>query len=101
MKQLIPDKIKNRKNGALRQSGRAKDESQKIFHRIARIEGQLGGIRRMVLEKKECMDIISQISAIREAAAMLGIELLKDDLICRKKSGNINERYLKTLFKLK
>ena len=96
-----PDIKPSRKNSAAGQSAQAKEESRKIIHRIARIEGQLRGIRRMLSEKKECVDIIAQISAIREAAAMLGIELLKDDFACRKKTGNINERYLKTLFKIK
>jgi len=78
-----------------------KSHSQKVLDRIARIEGQLRGIRRMIEEKKECIDIITQISAIREAAAMLGIELLKDDFICKKIDAKNSEKYLKTLFKIK
>jgi DNA-binding FrmR family transcriptional regulator len=79
-----------------------KEATEKIVNRIARIEGQLGGIRRMVVEEKECIDIITQISAIREAVAMLGIELLKNDFVCKwggKKE--IDEAYLKTLFKMR
>lgn len=78
-----------------------KNQSEKVINRISRIEGQLRGIRRMVEEKKECMDIITQISAIREAAAMLGLEILKDQLICKRKDGEISEKYLKTLLKIK
>ncbi|MFA6171122.1 MAG: metal-sensitive transcriptional regulator [Patescibacteria group bacterium] len=76
------------------------EQSRKVLDRISRLEGQIRGIRRMVGEKKECIDIITQISAIREAAAMLGIELLKDDFICHKIDANNSERYLKTLFKI-
>ena len=69
--------------------------------RIARIEGQLKGIRRMVEEKKECLDIIAQISAIREAVSMLGVELLKDDITCKwDGKRKIDEAYLKNLFKM-
>ena len=76
--------------------------SQRVLDRISRIEGQLRGIRRMVQEKKECIDIITQITAIREAVSMLGIELLKDDFICKKKNlKGIDEKYLKTLFKIR
>lgn len=72
-----------------------------ILTRIARIEGQLKGIRRMVEEKKECLDIITQISAIREAVAMLGVELLKDDITCKwEGKKRIDEAYLKSLFKM-
>lgn len=74
---------------------------EKVLKRISRIEGQLKGIRRMVEEKRECMDVIQQVTAIRQAIAMLGIELLKDDFICKKeKSQKIDEKYLKTLFNL-
>jgi DNA-binding FrmR family transcriptional regulator len=78
------------------------DQSKKIIDRISRIEGQIKGIKKMVENKTECVDVITQINAARQALAMLGIELLKDDFIC-KKEGNIeiDEKYLKTLFKIK
>ncbi|MFZ1654892.1 MAG: metal-sensitive transcriptional regulator [Candidatus Moraniibacteriota bacterium] len=81
--------------------GRVKPSSDAILARIARIEGQLRGIRRMVEEKDECLDIIAQISAIREAVAMLGVELLKDDFVCKwEGKKKIDEAYLKSLFKM-
>lgn len=73
--------------------------NKQIVDRISRIEGQLKGIRRMVEEKKECLNIITQITAIREAVNMLGVELLRADLCNGKKK--IDEKYLKTLFKVK
>lgn len=75
---------------------------EKILNRIARIEGQLKGIRRMVVEKKECINVITQVTAIREAVSMLGIEMLKNDFLCKWEGKNkIDEAYLKTLFKMK
>ncbi len=76
---------------------------EKILNRISRVEGQLKGIRRMVEEQKECIDIITQITAIREAVSMLGIELLKNDFVCNWEKGkkSIDEKYLKSLFKMK
>ncbi len=76
---------------------------EKILNRISRVEGQLKGIRRMVQEQKECIDIITQITAIREAVSMLGIELLKNDFVCNWEKGkkSIDEKYLKSLFKMK
>lgn len=75
---------------------------EKILNRISRVEGQLKGIRRMVEEQKECIDIITQITAIREAVSMLGIELLKNDFVCKWKDDkkSIDEKYLKSLFKM-
>lgn len=79
------------------------DVKEKILNRISRVEGQLKGIRRMVEEKKECIDIITQITAIREAVSMLGIELLKNDFVCKWEGGKkeMDEKYLKSLFKMK
>lgn len=87
-----------------KQSNQAEQEAaEKVLNRIARIEGQLKGIRRMVEEKKECIDIITQITAIREAVSMLGIELLKNDFVCKwgEGRGKVDEKYLKNLFKMK
>jgi len=82
--------------------GNQKNSAEKVIDRIARIEGQLRGIRRMVVEKKECINVIHQIMAIREAVSMLGIELLKNDFACNfQGKKKIDEAYLKTLFKIK
>lgn len=78
------------------------ENEKKIIDRISRIEGQIKGIKKMIGNKGECVDVITQINAVRQALAMLGIELLKDDFICRKKDNiEIDEKYLKTLFKIK
>jgi CsoR family transcriptional regulator, copper-sensing transcriptional repressor len=72
-----------------------------VLARIARVEGQLRGIRRMIEKNDECLDIIAQISAIREAVAMLGVELLKDDFVCKwEGKKKVDEAYLKSLFKM-
>lgn len=72
-----------------------------VLARIARIEGQLKGVRRMVEEKQDCLGVITQIQAIREAVAMLGVELLKDDIACKwDGKKKIDEAYLKSIFKM-
>ena len=38
-----------------------------IKNRVKRIEGQLRGILRMMEEKKDCKDVITQLSASRTA----------------------------------
>lgn len=84
-----------------KKSNNKKEAHEKVVKRIARIEGQLKGIRRMVEEERECIDVIQQVTAIRQAIAMLGIELLKDDFICKRESHKkIDEKYLETLFKM-
>lgn len=52
------------------------DEAKgKIDRRLARLEGQVRGVRRMVGEDSYCMDILTQISAIRSAVDQIGAEL--------------------------
>lgn len=75
---------------------------QAVLHRVSRIEGQLKGIRRMVEEKNQCLNVITQIMAVRSAISMLGIELLKEDILCKKRDKQeITEEYLKQLFALR
>lgn len=72
----------------------AKDHKD-IVDRIARIEGQLRGIRAMIEEDRGCVDVITQVSAARQSLASLGAELLKGDARCK----HLSEEYIKALFK--
>jgi len=48
---------------------------QAMDRRLARIEGQVGGLRRMVADGKYCVDILTQLAAIRSALDQAGAEL--------------------------
>ncbi|WP_224982278.1 metal-sensitive transcriptional regulator [Geomonas agri] len=48
----------------------------KLNTRVKRIAGQVAGIERMLEEKRYCVDILNQISAVRSALDSLGVELL-------------------------
>jgi CsoR family transcriptional regulator, copper-sensing transcriptional repressor len=52
----------------------------KLASRVKRISGQVGGIQRMLEEKRYCVDILNQIAAVRSALDALGIELLTSHL---------------------
>ncbi len=85
----------------LKKTLKKKETKSPIESRLARIEGQLRGIRRMLAEKQDCLAIITQVTAIREAVAMLGVELLKDDITCKwDGKRKIDEAYLKSLFRM-
>lgn len=45
--------------------------------RLARAEGQVRGIRRMVQEGAYCIDIITQIQAAQSALAAVGRQILR------------------------
>jgi len=53
---------------------------KKLASRVKRISGQVGGIQRMLEEKRYCVDILNQIAAVRSALDALGIELLTSHL---------------------
>ena len=45
--------------------------------RLARIEGQIKGIQRMVQEGRYCIDIINQITAVRKALDQVGLVVMR------------------------
>ncbi|MDT2613634.1 metal-sensitive transcriptional regulator [Enterococcus dongliensis] len=42
-------------------------EEKKILNRLKRTEGQIRGIQKMIDEEKECIDVITQLSAVRSS----------------------------------
>jgi CsoR family transcriptional regulator, copper-sensing transcriptional repressor len=53
----------------------SKGELQK---RLARIEGQVRGVSKMVAEDRYCIDVLTQISAIQAALDKVALGLLDD-----------------------
>ena len=48
---------------------------RKTQSRINRIAGQVTGIQKMVEDDRYCVDILTQIAAVRSALDALGVEL--------------------------
>jgi len=46
--------------------------------RLSRIEGQVRGLARMVEEDRYCIDIVTQLSAVRAALRRVEQEILRD-----------------------
>lgn len=38
-----------------------------ILNRLKRAEGQMRGIQKMIHEEKECVDVVTQLSAVRSS----------------------------------
>lgn len=55
-------------------------DKAKYLNRLKRIEGQARGISRMVDEEKYCIDILTQISALKSALQAVAVGLLDDHL---------------------
>ncbi|MGH6960740.1 MAG: metal-sensitive transcriptional regulator [Dongiaceae bacterium] len=46
--------------------------------RLRRIEGQVRGIQRMIADERYCIDILTQLQAVRAALRKVEDEVLKD-----------------------
>jgi DNA-binding FrmR family transcriptional regulator len=56
------------------------DTRTKTLKRLARIEGQVRGIQRMVTEDRYCADVMTQIASVHEALRAVGRELMRHHL---------------------
>ncbi len=52
-------------------------DKEELLKRLRRIEGQIGGIQRMIEQDKYCVDILVQIAAARSALNSVGMMLLE------------------------
>ena len=75
-------------------------EKPRLLNRLNRVEGQVRGIARMVEEDRYCLDILTQLQAVRAAIGRVETELLKSHLaVCvteAMRNGDADERDRKT-----
>jgi DNA-binding FrmR family transcriptional regulator len=55
-----------------------KDIKTSLQKRLSRIEGQVRGLSKMVDEDRYCIDIVTQLSAVRAALRRVEEEVLRD-----------------------
>lgn len=74
---------------------------------LRRIIGQLNGIEKMMQEKRNCSEIITQLMAVRASLETLGVSVLRNESKeCLAGSGSIKkksqdlEKITNNLFKL-
>jgi CsoR family transcriptional regulator, copper-sensing transcriptional repressor len=49
---------------------------QQLLNRLARVDGQVRGVARMVEEDRDCIDVLTQISAIQAALEKIALGLV-------------------------
>ena len=58
-----------------------KDQARpKLLNRLKRIEGQVRGVARMIEEDRYCIDVLTQLQAVRAALVRVETEMLKGHL---------------------
>ena len=50
-------------------------DNSSIDRRLARIEGQIGGLRRMIQQGEYCVDVLTQIAAVRSALNQVSAQI--------------------------
>ena len=59
-----------------------------LVRRLRRVEGQVRGLQKMIEEERYCIDILTQISAVRAALDGVAVEVLKDHVLhCVREGG--------------
>jgi|WetSurMetagenome_2_1015567.scaffolds.fasta_scaffold112296_3 CsoR family transcriptional regulator, copper-sensing transcriptional repressor len=53
---------------------------KEVMDRLARIEGHVRGLRRMVEEDKDCPELLIQVAAVRAALNQVGRIMLEDHM---------------------
>jgi CsoR family transcriptional regulator, copper-sensing transcriptional repressor len=56
------------------------EERAQIDRRLARIEGQVRGLRRLVAEDAYCMDLLNQIHAVRSALEQVAAQVASNHI---------------------
>jgi CsoR family transcriptional regulator, copper-sensing transcriptional repressor len=51
-----------------------------LINRLSRIEGQVRGVSKMIEDDRYCIDVLTQIRAVRAALARVETNLLKEHL---------------------
>jgi len=52
------------------------EDDARILNRLARVEGQVRGLQRMIEEGKDCEEILAQVAAAKSALERVGTHLI-------------------------
>lgn len=59
---------------------RTDEDKKKMLNRLARIQGQIGGIKKMIEDNRYCPDILTQLAALDKSIKSLSSELVDEHL---------------------
>jgi DNA-binding FrmR family transcriptional regulator len=51
---------------------------RKLLTNLRRIEGQVRGVHKMIEEERYCVDVLTQLAAIKAATNKIGLSLLEE-----------------------
>jgi DNA-binding FrmR family transcriptional regulator len=56
------------------------EQREQLRKRLNRIAGQVAGLQKMVDDDRYCVDILTQLAAVRSALDAVGVQLLTDHM---------------------
>lgn len=69
------------------------ETKEDMLKRLRRIEGQVKGIQKMIEEDKYCVDILTQVAAVRAAINKVGSLILeKHSMTCIENAASSEDR---------
>jgi CsoR family transcriptional regulator, copper-sensing transcriptional repressor len=84
--------MKNPKNPGYKAS------KEELLTRLARVEGQVRGVTRMVEEDRYCIDVLTQIEAAEAALNKIALGLLDDHVRnCMREGNGASEKQVQEL----
>jgi DNA-binding FrmR family transcriptional regulator len=61
---------------------------EQLLNRLARVEGQVRGVKRMVQEDRYCIDVLTQIAAVQAALEKIALGLVDGHVrVCMQSGG--------------
>ncbi len=82
-----------------KKSGGDAASNARIVNRLRRIEGQVAGVARMVADDRYCIDILTQVQAVKSALSKVEDAILQDHaahcVAAAIKSGDANDQRTK------
>ena len=76
------------------------DAERAIYNRLSRLEGQVRGVKKMLVEHKSCDEMLVQISALKQAVNGVAAELLQahmETCVLQRIEGGDGARALESL----
>lgn len=81
----------------MRKQGAAEVSQDMLLRRLKKVEGQVRGIEKMIVEGRDCESLITQLAAIRSAVESVGALMLNNYMKLCVRRGKEGENRMDSL----
>lgn len=81
----------------MRKQGAAEISQDMLLRRLRKVEGQVRGIEKMIVEGRDCESLITQLAAIRSAVESVGALMLNNYMKLCVRRGKEGENRMDSL----